>query len=336
MNVADSPKKRKIKTVGSPLPNKRLPTHNQEPKFVEMPPKPALSEIAPSNPASSQAGPQSSVRGIFEESLNDTLGQQSYSNDHASLIKWEEEHAWDSEAKPRTTTRSDETERLAARVIHAVREHERKTVFGNLASEAIPGPETRDMGGQFLTNKDRIDNDSLLYKFARKVPKGALLHLHFNSELHPERLLEQARDMGNMYIRSIRPLRTPQDLDETEMVFNVMNAKDVNSDVDIFSKSYPGRADNFKLPEWTPKIWMPWEKFRRAFERHFEGKYVQEMEDLPMPDKPTAQCCSEPGKVRLEPAENWLKSKMVLSEEEAYASNQTVNGYVPSDLSTRF
>jgi adenosine deaminase CECR1 len=333
MNVTDSPKKRKIKTVGSPVPNKRTPTNIQGPRLVEMPSKPVPSDLAPSVSASSNPEPQPTIREIYDKALEDTDGPESYSKKHAALTEWEEKNAWDREAKPRATSRSedDQKERQAAQVIHAVREHERIVVFGNLASEALPGPETLDMGGQFLTNKDRIDHKSLLYRIAKKVPKGGLLHLHFNSELHPERLLEQARDVKNMYIRSIRPLCTEKDLEETEMVFNVMNPKDVDSDVDIFSSDYPGTASNHKLKDWIPKIWMPWKKFREEFILHFKDMYVQETEDKPNSDKPKSQCCSEPGKVPLDPAENWLKSKMVLSEKEAYALDQTVNGCVTPD-----
>lgn len=223
---------------------------------------------------------------------------------------------------------SDPQEKSAAIIVRAMREYEREVVFGNQASEAIPGKETRDMGGQFLTNKDRIDHRSQLFQVARKVPKGGLLHLHFNAELHPERLLVRARSIKSMYIRSIRPLLTQEDLDKTEMAFNVLDKNRVTKGVDIFSKKYIGNATNWKPTspaKWD--VWMPWEKFQEDFEKHFPGQYLNtRKQDIPE----GLTCCSpvaEPySEVELSPAEKWLKSKMVLSEEDAYGMTQTVNG----------
>lgn len=178
------------------------------------------------------------------------------------------------------------------------------------------------MGGQFLTNKSRIESRSKLYDIAKIVPKGAILHLHFNAELHPERLLEEARSMKNIYIRSIRPLLSQTDLDLTEMVFNVM--PDDTFEADIFSADYKGKDANWRDPAIAPYIWMRWHKFQEDFEKHFPGKYVQTYNERllngSVPDS------SVQGYVQLGPAENWLKQKMVLSEKEAYDPAQTVNG----------
>jgi adenosine deaminase CECR1 len=290
MTVADSPKKRK--RVVSPMPSKRIPIQYTEPKTVDM----AMDPLA--------------FRAFFDAALGDANVSKAYSAEHAGLIQLENEDAWDREARPRLNSRSkvDQQEREAARIIRAIREYERKVVFGNQASEAIPGPETLDMGGQFLTNKERIDTESILYKIAHNVPKGGLLHLHFNAELHPERLLERARLIDNIYIRSIRPLLTQEDLDLTE----------------IFSPTYPGNATNWKTEEWKWRVWVPWKKFQKDFEKHPFSKKYREQRDVIMTEVP--HCCSEPGQVALEPAENWLKSKMLLSQEEAYGFTQTVNG----------
>jgi adenosine deaminase CECR1 len=306
MTVADSPKKRK--RVASPLPSKRMPIQVTEPKSLDM------------------ASEPTAVRDLFDAALGDANEIHAYSAEHAKLLELEANDAWDREAKPRATSRSksDQQEREAAQIIRAIREYERRVVFGNQASEAIPGPETLDMGGQFLTNKDRIDSESILYQIAHKVPKGGLLHLHFNAELHPERLLERARLIENIYIRSIRPLLTQEDLDLTEMVFNVLDRDQVEPDVDVFSPAYPGNATNWKTDEWKWRVWMPWKKFQKDFEKHSFSKKYRQTEDAIMSEVP--HCCSEPGQVRLEPAENWLKSKMLLSQDEAYGFKQTVNG----------
>ena len=267
-------------------------------------------------------------RDIFDEMLALPSAVEAYNKSHAELIEKEEINAWDRAVRPKATSTShiDATEKEAARILRVLRDYERKTTFGNLPSEAIPGPETLDMGGQFLTNKDRIETRSMVYQIAHMVPKGALLHLHFNAELSPERLLEQAKNMDSMYIRSIRPLLSEQDLFETEMVFSVLALDDVDANVDIFSPEYPGNATNWKQEEWKRKVWMKWPLFQKEFINRFPDAVGQE--PIGATEGPHRICCGEPRQIKLNPAETWLKSKMVLSMEEAYGSNQTVNGQV--------
>ncbi|KAH7083652.1 hypothetical protein FB567DRAFT_447079 [Paraphoma chrysanthemicola] len=302
MTVADSPKKRRRVVSHSPI--KRAPLRYEEPKIVDM---------------------AVDGREFFTAALGDRNAIKGYEADHSEWIRKEDDDAWDRAAKPSPKSRekADVQERKAAELIRLIREYERRVVFGNLASEAIPGPDTRDMGGQYLTNKDRIDNDSLLYRISTEVPKGGLLHLHFNAELNPERLLERAQKIDSLYIRSIRPLLTQEDLDLTETVFSVLDEDKVEKGVNIFSPDYPGNATNHKEEGMKWKVWMPWKSFRDDFKKHFPNKYIQQ-EDVIMAEVPV--CCSEPGQVELDPAEFWLKSKMVLSEQEAYDPTQTVNG----------
>ncbi|KAF3048577.1 hypothetical protein E8E11_006427 [Didymella keratinophila] len=277
------------------------------------------------------------IRSIFDRSLEATNLVEAYNKERDELVKREEEDSWDRDVRPRGSLRSKSKfqaiEQRAATIVHAIREYERRVTFGNLPSEAIPGPETLDMGGQFLTNKKRIDTLSKLFEIAEIVPKGALLHLHFNAELNPEQLLEQAKDMKNIYIRSIRPLLHDSDLNETEMVFNVLDPTTVNTDVDIFSPDYPGTATNWREKEMQAKIWMRWQLFQDKFIENvatdkFPKRYGQHLDSEHVSaDKPVRVCCPEnSGPVELNAAENWLKSKMVLSPTEAYGESQTVNG----------
>jgi adenosine deaminase CECR1 len=342
MTAADSPKKRKRGV--SPFTRQRIPIQFTEPKHINVNSNPATMPDA--KPASMTGADlkQTSTSGIeidreilrmrkhFNAALVDTSNINSYNDRRAVLLESEDKDAWDREAKDNDNLQKRDAasinqEKKADTIVRAIREFERKVVFGNLASEAIPEEHTRDMGGQFLTNKERIDHESLLFQIAVEVPKGGLLHLHFNAELHPEQLLVQARDIEDMYIWSQRPLLTEKDLDETEMVFNVLDSSQVLKGVDIFSKSYLGTGTNWKKNDLEWSVWMPWSQFRVDFAKHFPDMEAQ------LPKTPVlsgSTCCAgpaEPGsEVELDPAEKWLKSKMVLSEEEAYRSTQTVNG----------
>jgi adenosine deaminase CECR1 len=270
------------------------------------------------------------VRDQFDAALGDSDKIVGYTKAHEKLLQEESDRAWDLEARSLSrsmTLKEQDNEKKAARIIRAAREYERKVTFGNQASEAIPGPETLDMGGQFLTNKERINQESILYRITQKVPKGGLLHLHFNAELYPDLLMERARSMKNMYVRSIRPLLEEVDFKDTEMVFNVLDSAEVAPNVNIFSKEYPGNATNWKTPEMKWKVWMPWNKFQEEFVKLEFAKNYREQNPITKDNVTEAtHCCSEPAHCPLEPAEIWLKSKMQLSPEEAYGPAQTVNG----------
>ena len=70
-------------------------------------------------------------------------------------------------------------------------------------------------------------------------------------------------------------------------------------------------------------------KFQDEFEKKFPGMY-QHQEPETFREGP--HHCGESVPHFLRPAENWLRSKMVLSQEEAYHPGQTVNGYVYCDF----
>jgi adenosine deaminase CECR1 len=173
--------------------------------------------------------------------------------------------------------------------VRKIREDERVNLFGNVASEAIRAETTRDMGGQFLTNKERI-GQSKLYEIAKEMPKGMHLHIHFNAELQPDILIDKSRENPCMFIRSTQPLLQDKDYDETEMVFSVLPSS--TRTVDIFSSNY---NPEFRAPGSTP--WMRWSTFREEFDKR-----------------------------RREKTEDWIKTKLILSEHEVYDSKQTTNG----------
>ncbi|KAF2104409.1 Metallo-dependent hydrolase [Rhizodiscina lignyota] len=211
-----------------------------------------------------------------------------YDKDRTGLIDREKENCWYREAKDSAS----DAEIKANAILLKIREHEREHLFGDKASEAIPGPETRDMGGQFLTNKERI-KASKVYEMAQLMPKGAHLHIHFNSEFHPAVLLAEAKNKvpDTLFIRSTRPLTSRESLDDlnSEMVFNVL-PKDTPA-ADIFSDKYnPDAKDKTNNP------WIKWSAFSEALKTKYDVD-----------------------------ADDWIMTKMVLGEEDVYGIRQTTN-----------
>ena len=230
----------------------------------------------------------------FHHLLEDEDRQKEYSERRKQLVESEQANSWYAGAKSSASTK----EHKAAIIVKDLREKERydPKLFGNQAGEAVPDNDTKDMGGRFLTNKMTIER-SKLYHIAREMPKGCHLHIHFNSELHPQKLLQRAKEMDTMFIRSLRPLLSKSDLDETEIVFNVLEAGTESSN--IFGASY---NPEYKAPNSRP--WMRFQDFCTGFE-NFYGRV-------------------SPGS-KADPLE-WIRSKAALEENDVYRDDQTLNG----------
>ncbi|KAK4995473.1 hypothetical protein LTR66_004716 [Elasticomyces elasticus] len=81
------------------------------------------------------------------------------------------------------------------------------------------------MGGQFLTNKKRIETESKLFTSAQPKSKGCHLHLHFNTGFGPKELPEWARHVQDtMFIRPTRPLLVSEDYEVVNVMFSVRPA----------------------------------------------------------------------------------------------------------------
>ncbi|PGH11901.1 hypothetical protein AJ79_04593 [Helicocarpus griseus UAMH5409] len=181
-----------------------------------------------------------------------------------ALQQEERQLAFDAAAR----SKASKTEQDAALILEKIREKERESLSG-----------TPD---QFLANVDRINSGDLI-KVAQNFPKGAHLHCHFNTVLHPSFLVSQARDVKCMFIRSTLSLDSQSDnFKNAAITFSVL--QDSTQGADIFSPSY------------EPLAWMRYSKFLERF----------------------------PG--GRENAEEWLASKMILSLEDAHATDQTIEG----------
>ena len=226
----------------------------------------------------------------------------SYLAERQQLVAQEVEQSWDQPARQSAS----EAEKRAAAVIARIREHERRNLFGNLPGEAVPGPETADMGGRFLPNIERIEQ-SRVYAIAKDMPKGCHLHIHFNAELPPELLLLKAREVPEtMFVRCTQPLLCAADLIQAEIVFEVKPR--TTPIVDIFSKDYD---PTFKPADSRP--WMNWVEFRHDLARRYRDQFSLATE-------------SSPSQGQLTHVEQWARDKAILTLNDIYAADQTTNG----------
>ncbi|KAI1484843.1 hypothetical protein F5X96DRAFT_675234 [Biscogniauxia mediterranea] len=72
----------------------------------------------------------------------------------------------------------------------------------------------------FSRNVGQIDSTEL-FSIAHQIPKGAHLHIHFNSTLPPNVLLGYAKDMENMYLWSDIPLVSVTNLENCKIEFSL-------------------------------------------------------------------------------------------------------------------
>lgn len=157
---------------------------------------------------------------------------------------------------------SSPIERQAARIVQAVKEHERHNVYQDVASESLPSSGSLEMGGQYLTNRATIE-ESTLFDIVRRLPKGADLHVHYNSCLPPEFFLQKARNMQTMFVKSSKALVDEEDYFQAEIIFNVLPANTPVAAADLFQHSY------------TPGGWMTWLRFCDRF-REIHGREAED------------------------------------------------------------
>ncbi|KAL0257192.1 hypothetical protein SLS55_008002 [Diplodia seriata] len=143
-----------------------------------------------------------------------------------------------------------------------------------------------ELGHKFLHGLPTIA-ESKIFAIAARAPKGALLHCHFDAMLPPEHLLADAQRNPHMCVRTDAPLTHAAFFAAALPTFAVLPAADLAL-----------AHDNVSVfsPAYVAGSWMPYTRFLQEF----------------------------PGG-RAE-AERWLRGKIVLRAERAYAPEQTVDG----------
>ncbi|KAI2621328.1 hypothetical protein GGS21DRAFT_535952 [Xylaria nigripes] len=96
--------------------------------------------------------------------------------------------------------------------------------------EAVYKEQSLSPGDHFINTQHLLEKTQLFH-VARIMPKGAHLHLHFNSTLPPEVLLGYAKDMVNMYVWSDHQLLTRDDLRKCKLEFSLRNLKEVRKQI---------------------------------------------------------------------------------------------------------
>ncbi|KAF6819347.1 adenosine/AMP deaminase [Colletotrichum sojae] len=196
----------------------------------------------------------------------------------------------------RLTVRASQKERKANLILQALKAEDQSLVYDAAEPRLGWGGQShpRIPADHFLSNVDLI-NKTKLFKVARRLPKGAHLHIHYNACLEPTRLLGVAKGMDRMFITSDLPLPpagrdgvTKEDakvaLDRCEIQFSILSEE----------KEKPG---NIFSPTYEKRQTMKYSDFLTEFlQAHGQDP------------------------------EAWLASKSVFQEGETYHPYQTVHG----------
>lgn len=195
-------------------------------------------------------------------------------------------------------------ERLAVELVRKIRAYDWETTYGKAYDAHGKPTGKRTEGEHFLGNVELI-NQTELMKIARKMPKGAHLHIHFNSCLPARFLIRQARHIEAMYIRSTQPLTKVQNWDDSRISFMVMTRREAThtKDSDGVEREVP--LGNIFQQDYVPNRWMLYKDFQANF------KFPHE---------------NNPRLRGTKGAELWLERKMLISEEEAHGIHQTGRG----------
>ncbi|KAJ0110256.1 hypothetical protein J7T55_000689 [Diaporthe amygdali] len=187
-------------------------------------------------------------------------------------------------------SRASAKEQRVNRILQRLKRHDEEEVYAKEPpQQGVTGQShQRFAGDHFLSNKALIDRTKV-FKLARRAPKGAHLHIHFNACLQPNVLLQIASEMDQMYITSDVPLHTtdeehPKRSTRCRIQFSIIDIK--ASKGNLFESGYKDRAP------------MKFKEFIKEFPRHYRGADALE----------------------------WLQEKLVFREEEAHDLPQTVSG----------
>jgi adenosine deaminase CECR1 len=234
-----------------------------------------------------------------------------YFQARAALIKAEKATAFDAEV----IANASEIEIRATKIVHGIRNHDWDHIYSMPPSaRRAQGMDennnlvvNRTAGEHFLTNVDLI-NKTELFKVAKMMPKGAHLHVHFNSCLSPKFLIQQARDLPTMWINSSHCLlKDPQNYKDCRIQFNVFTdaaAADANIALDVKNKVASSDTNIFSK-DYGSMRWMKYKKFQETFDWTDERGHRYH---------------------GIDGVEDWLEKKMIFDGEEVHAVSQTSRG----------
>jgi adenosine deaminase CECR1 len=159
---------------------------------------------------------------------------------------------------------SSDIERQANDLVQKIKLYDECNIYG-LHFDAQGLSTKRRAGQHFLGSVDLI-NGSCLMNVAKRMPKGAHLHIHFNSCLPANFLIQQARDIDAMYIRSTLPLTTPVNMAHSRISFMILTSHEATHIKDVNGTEKHVPLGNIFHRDYVSNTWMLYKAFQNEFE----------------------------------------------------------------------
>ncbi|KAF2667688.1 adenosine deaminase family protein [Microthyrium microscopicum] len=208
---------------------------------------------------------------------DDSLVQQHFT-DREALIAKEKSQRSDRVFRENMS----ETARNAAVIVENIRKEEMTTLWTNDFEESLAKTNIDVYPGMmFSLARERMES-SKLFKIVRKMPKGALLHCHFEAMVEFRYILEDAFEMPGLYFKSPEPLNSTEALGGANVEFERLTESPAHTSASIWSSEYtPGAvsplnqvADSF--PDGGRAGFVAWMATRTAITpseslRHHDG-----------------------------------------------------------------
>ncbi|KAL9078262.1 MAG: hypothetical protein Q9157_002808 [Trypethelium eluteriae] len=165
----------------------------------------------------------------------------------------------------------------ACAIVSQIRFEEQQTVWTSDFEDELARTDVDYYPGMMFTHaKERMEKTKL-WKIVEKMPKGALLHCHYEATVDTDWLIDQAMETPGLHIESAAPL-VPENLSSTTFVFSYANSSQ-ESATSIWSDSYiPDtkvsiREASRTFPDGHDGGFRRWLKSRFTFtcENHHEG-----------------------------------------------------------------
>lgn len=142
----------------------------------------------------------------------------------------------------------------ACAIIDQIRFEEQQTIWTKEFEESLgEGDHAGDIypGMMFSLAKERMEKTKL-WKIVRKMPKGALLHCHYEAMVETSWILEQAFALGNVQIKASKSLDTYEGRRYAKIVFDAPETE-------------PKETTSIWSPDYKPDTFVPLQEAADSF-----------------------------------------------------------------------
>jgi adenosine deaminase CECR1 len=162
-------------------------------------------------------------------------------------------------------TRS-QVEKNADQVIKRLRDAEIRDVYD------APGKVSVMKGSTWTRAKSRGVEGGRLYEIMRRLPKGALLHCHFDATVDAGWLIAESRRETHLFVRAASPLTSHPSLYSTPIVFRLL-PEEPGTEADGGFKRATEPLNDLYSSSYVPNTWVRLSHARNTFP--YEDIYVE-------------------------------------------------------------